>query len=113
MLATFREPQFSVCWLTVSIPEFNESSPLDRTLDLANVTQTKIHQLLVFVLAQPSNEALTRQWLAQSECSEPVFREAEVEERCHWNLGRAKLFLLFGEIRPANEADGAFVTEDG
>lgn len=99
------------CCLVLGIPKLNKRPPLNRTIDLADIPEAEIDQLLVFLLAQPSNEALACQLLPQSIGREPILRETEVEEGCHGDLGGAELFLLFHEVGAADETDGHFVTE--
>ena len=96
-----------------SIPEFNKSPRLDRTLDIRNISQTKVHQLLILLLSQPANEAIAGQRLPKSYSRQAIFSEAEIEEACDGDRGCAELFLLFDEIGAANEAYGAFMAEGG
>lgn len=96
-----------------AVAELDKGAPLHGTVDLAHVPQAEVHELLVLVLAQPGDEAVPRQRLAQSVGGEAVFRKGEVEEGGHVDGGRAELFLLFDEVGAADEADGAFVAEGG
>lgn len=54
-----------------------------------------------------------RQWHAELVGREPVFREAEVEERGYGDGGSAELFLLLGEVGATDEADSYFLAERG
>ena len=96
-----------------SIPEFNKRPSLNGTLDIRNISQTKVHQFLILLLPQPANEAITRQRLPQSNSGQAIFREAEIEEPRDGDRGCAELFLLFDEIGAANETYGAFMAEGG
>lgn len=93
------------------IPELNKRPCLDRTINIRNISQAKIHQLLVLLLPQPANEARTRHLLPQPICRQAVFCKAEVKEASDGYGGRAELLLLLNEIGAPNKADGAFVTE--
>ena len=63
-----------------SIPEFHKRPRLDRTFDIRNISQTKIHQFLILLLPQPANEAIACQRLPQSYSRQAIFREAEIEK---------------------------------
>jgi hypothetical protein len=65
---------------------------------------------LIFLLADPTNEARTRERLAQSICRKAVLGEAEVEEGGDVDVA-AELLLLLDEVGAANEADGNRVPE--
>jgi hypothetical protein len=65
---------------------------------------------LIFLLADPANEAGARERLAQSVCCEAVLGEAEVEEGGDVDVA-AELLLLLDEVGAANEADGDLVPE--
>lgn len=95
------------------IPEFHKSAPLDRAIDLADISQAEVDQLLVFVFAQPSNETRARQWLAQSEGRQAVLGEAEIEQRGHIDSWGTQLLLLLDQVRASNVTYGTLVTEGG
>ena len=95
------------------IPELNKCPRLLRAINIRNIPQTKIDQLLVLLLPQPSNKAITRQLLPQPNSSQSILSKAEIEEAGDGYRGRAELFLLLHEIGTADEADGAFVAEGG
>ena len=95
------------------IPELNKCPRLLRAINIRNIPQTKIDQLLILLLPQPSNKAITSQLLPQSNSSQSILSKAEIEEAGDGYRGRAKLFLLLHEIGTADEADGAFVAEGG
>ena len=63
-----------------SVPEFHKRPCLHRTLDIRNISQTKINQFLILLLPQPANEAIARQRLPQSYSRQAIFREAEIEK---------------------------------
>ena len=96
-----------------SIPEFDKRPCLNRTLDIRNISQTKIHQFLILLLPQPTNEAIARQRLPQPYSRQAIFREAEIEEPRDGDRACPELFLLFGEIGAAYETYGAFMAEGG
>ena len=75
--------------------------------------QTEVHQFLVVIFAQPLDEAVARQRYSHTVRREPVFGEAEVEEGRYGNRRRAELFLLLDEVGAPDEANGAFVTQNG
>ena len=99
--------------LSQSIPELHKRPRLNRTLNIRNISQTKIHQFLILLLPQPANEAITRQRLPQSNSRQAIFREAEIEKPRDGDGGCAELFLLFDEIGAANETYCAFMPEGG
>lgn len=69
-----------------------------------------LNQPLVLLLTDPSNEACAGKLLPQPVRRQPVFREAEVEERGHIDVA-ANLFLLLDQVGAADVADGDLVTE--
>lgn len=76
--------------------------------------QDKVDELLVFIFADPFDETVGGQFLAELEGCEAVFCEAKVEERCDGDAGWfADLFLLLVEVGAADETDSAFLTEGG
>lgn len=97
------------------IPELHKRAPLHRQLQIRDIMQDELDQLLVLLLADPRDEGLRREFLAQLVGREAVLREAEVEHGCDGDVGAegAELLLLFGEVGAADEADGAFLAEGG
>lgn len=77
--------------------------------------QNVVDQLLVLGLADPLDEAVRRELLAQLVRREAVFGEAKVEEGRdgHPTGGFSDLFLLFGKVGAADEAYGALLAEGG
>jgi hypothetical protein len=96
-----------------AIPKLHKRAPLHWYFEIRNIMQQELDQLLVFLFADPFYEAVGRQWHAELVGREPVFREAEVEERGYGDGGGAELFLLLGEVRATDEADGYFLAERG
>lgn len=64
----------------VDVPKLNKRPPLDRNVDPRDIHEAEVDQLLVFVLAEPLDEAVAGQRHAESVGCQPVFREAEVEQ---------------------------------
>jgi hypothetical protein len=62
-----------------SVSKLHESASFLRQLDLRKVSESEVYQILVLVLAEPFNEAVAREWLAQSVCRQAVLSEAEVK----------------------------------
>lgn len=85
-----------------SIAELNESTTLPGQLGVGNELENKVDQRLVLVLSQPLNEVVARQRLAETESSQAVLREAEVEHGGNIDIRGSKLLLLFHEVRAAN-----------
>jgi hypothetical protein len=96
-----------------AIAEFHERAALHRDVQVGDVVQDEAHQLLVVVLANPLDETVRSERHAHADGREPVLGEAVVEESRDGDAGSAELFLLFGEIGAADEADGDFVAECG
>ena len=96
-----------------SIPELDESTPLNRNIQISNVMQDPARQLLVLLLADPANEGGLWERDAHAEGGQTVFGEAEVEEGGYGYVGCAELFLLFGEVGTADVPNGDVVAEFG
>ena len=75
------------------------------------VEDLPLHELVVLLLPNPSNEALAGLLLSHTVCCETILGEAEVEEGCDIDVRSRELLLLFGEIRATHEANGDLVTE--
>lgn len=56
--------------------------------------QTEVDEFLVFCFAEPGDEGCGGEGHTQAVGCEPVFGEAEVEERCDGDGGGGELFLL-------------------
>lgn len=94
-----------------AIPEFHKSTSHNRQVQFRNVLQAELDELLVFVFSEPANEGGRGEGLAETDCGETVFGEAEIEEGCYVYGAGAELFLLFGEIGAADVADGDFLAK--
>jgi hypothetical protein len=75
--------------------------------------QDEVDEMLVLVLADPLDEAVGGELLAELVRRQAVLGEAEVEEGCDGDVaGRSTdLLLLLVEVGAANEADGTFLAE--
>lgn len=96
-----------------AIPELDECTSLDGNIQVCHIMQDESHELLVVVLANPLDERMRGQRLAHTVGGQTVLGEAEVEECGDGDGGGAELFLLLGEVRAADEANGDFVTQSG
>ena len=96
-----------------AIPELDECAPLLGNLEVGNVVQDELDELLVRLLAQPSDEAVRGKGHAHAIGRETVLGEAEVEERGHGYGGSAELLLLLYKVGAAHETDGDLVPEAG
>lgn len=97
-----------------AVAEFDKRASLDGDVEIRHVVQDEVDEFLVFVFADPFDEAVGGEFLAELEGSEAVFRKAKVEEGCYGDAGWfADLFLLLVEVGAADESDGAFLTESG
>jgi hypothetical protein len=95
-----------------AVAELDKGSSLDGDVQVGNVVQDKIDQLLVLVLADPLDEAVGGQRLAQLVRGQAVLGEAVVEEGGDRHAGGlAELLLLLDEVGAADEADGALLAE--
>ena len=68
-----------------AVPELDKRAALDWNIQVRNVPEQEVYQLLVLVLAEPSDEGLRCQPLAHPVRGQSVLGEAEVEERRHWD----------------------------
>lgn len=75
--------------------------------------QDELDELFVFLLANPLDEAVGLELLAELVGGQAVLGETKVEERGHVHATRgiADLFLLFDEVGAADETDGAFLAQ--
>lgn len=96
-----------------AISELHERPSLDRYIQISDVSENEVDELLVHVFAQPLDEGVRRERDAHTDRGETVLGEAEVEEGRDGYGGGAELFLLFGEVGAADEADGDFVSQGG
>lgn len=95
-----------------AIAKLDKRATLDGDVQVGNVVQAEIDELLVLRLADPLDEAVGGQRLAELESRQAVFREAKVKERrdgdARW---LADLLLLLDEVGAADEADGTLLAE--
>lgn len=85
-----------------AIAEFNKGTALLWQLDFRDVSKTEVCELLVLFLAEPLNEAVAGEWLAQTVGHEAVLGEAKVKQCGDICRGRAQLLLLFDEVGTAD-----------
>lgn len=85
-----------------SVSEFNEGTTLLGQLQVRKVSEDEVHQLLVFLLADPLNEAGAGKRLAQTKSHQTILREAEIEKGGHVRRPRSKLLLLLGKVGSAD-----------
>ncbi len=95
-----------------AVAELDEGAALDGDVEVGNVVQDKVGELLVLGLADPLDEAVGGQRLAELEGREAVLGEAKVKERRDGRAGgAAELLLLLDEVGAADEADGALLAQ--
>jgi hypothetical protein len=94
-----------------AIAKLDKGAALDGDVEVGNVVQDEAHQLLVLRLADPLDEAVGGQLLAEPVGCEAVLGEAEIEHGGDVDVGAAELFLLFDEVAAADEADGDFLAQ--
>lgn len=95
-----------------AVAKLDKGAALDGNLQVSDVAQHKVGELLVAGLADPLDEAVGRQRLAELERGEAVFRKAKVKERRDGCAGGpAELLLLLGEVGAADEANGALLAQ--
>lgn len=95
-----------------AVAELDKGAALDGDVEVGNVVQAKVDELLVLGLADPLDEAVGGQGLAELERRQAVLGEAKVKERRDGGAGRlADLLLLLDQVGAANEADGALLAE--
>ncbi len=95
-----------------AVAELDKGSALDGDVEVGNVVQAKVDELLVLGLADPLDEAVGGQRLAELEGCQAVFREAKVKEGRDGDARRlAELLLLLDQVGAADEADGALLAE--
>lgn len=98
-----------------AISELNESTTLPGQLDVGNITKAEIGEILVLLLAEPLNEAVAVQRLAQAPGHEAVLGETEIEQAGDFGGSIAQLLLLLNVVGAA-DLNGVFQldsTEDG
>lgn len=97
-----------------AVAKLNKGAAHDGDVKVGDVVQDELDELLVGFLADPADEAVGLERLAELVRRQAVLGEAKVEER---NDGRARglaqLLLLLGEVGAADVADGAFLAERG
>lgn len=95
-----------------AIPKLHKRAPLDGDIQIRDVVQDEVDQLLEPGLAEPLDEGVCCEGLAEFEGREAVLREAVVEEGGYVCIGGlAELFLLFYEVGTTDEADCYFLSE--
>ena len=95
-----------------AVAELDKGAPLDGDVEVGDVVQAEVDELLVLLLADPLDEAVGRQGLAELEGRQAVLGETVVEEGDDGDAGDlADLLLLLGEVGAAHEADGALLAE--
>lgn len=95
-----------------AVAELDKGAPLDGDVEIGDVVEAEVGKLLVLVLADPADEVVGVEGLAQLEGRESVLGEAEVEEGGDGDAGGlAELFLLLLEVGATDEADGALLAE--
>ena len=95
-----------------AVPELDEGAALDGDVEVGDVVQAEVDELLVLLLADPADEAVGGQHLAQLVGRQAVLGEAKVEERDDGHARRlAQLLLLLDQVRAAHEPDGALLAE--
>lgn len=85
-----------------AIAELNKGTTLFGQLDVGNITKAEISELLVLLLAEPLDEAVAVEGLAQAPGHEAVLGEAEIEQSGHFSSGIAQLLLLLNVVRAAD-----------
>lgn len=70
-----------------SITELNERAALPRKLGIRNILEAEIHQILIFILSKPLDEAIAIERFSQTVCRQAVLGKAEIKEGGDWNRG--------------------------
>lgn len=97
-----------------AVAELNKRAALDGDVEVGNVVQAEVGKLLPLVLADPLDEAVGRELLAQLVRRQAVLGEAVVEEGDNGDASRlAELLLLLDQVGATDEADGALLAEGG
>jgi hypothetical protein len=96
-----------------AVPELHECTSHDWQIQLCNILQAELGELLVLFFPEPSDEGGRGEGFTETESTEAVFGEAEVEEGGYVYGIAAELFLLFFEVGAANVANGDFLAEGG
>lgn len=95
-----------------AVAELDKGSPLDGDVEVGDVVQAEVGEFLVLGLADPADEAVGGEGLAQLVGREAVLGEAVVEEGGDGDAGGlAELLFLLDEVGAADEADGALFAE--
>lgn len=95
-----------------AVAELDKGTALDGDVEVGNVVQTEVGKLLPLVLADPLDEAVGGELLAELEGRQTVLGEAVVEEGGDGDAGGlAELLLLLDEVGAADEADCALLAE--
>jgi len=94
-----------------AVAVLDEGAALDGDVEVGDVVQDEAHELLVLVLANPLDEAVGGELLAELVGRQAVLGEAEVEEGGDDRVGVAELLLLLGQVAAADEADGTLLAQ--
>lgn len=95
-----------------AVAELDEGAALDGDVEVGDVVEGEVCELLVLVLADPFDEAVGGEGLAELIGGQAVLGEAEVEEGGDGGArGLAELLFLLGEVGAADVADGALLAE--
>jgi hypothetical protein len=95
-----------------AVAELDEGAALDGDVEVGDVVEGEVGELLVLVFADPLDEAVGGEGLAELISGQAVLGEAEVEEGGDGRpRGLAELLLLLGEVGAADVADGALLAE--
>ena len=70
-----------------AVAELDKGAALDGNIEIGNVVQAEVGKILPLVLANPLDEAVRGELLAELEGSQAVLREAVVEERGDGDAG--------------------------
>jgi hypothetical protein len=95
-----------------AVAELDKGTALDGEVEVGDVVEAEVGELLVLVLADPLDEGVGLEGLAELVGSEAVLGEAKVEEGGDGLAsGLAQLLLLLGKVGAADVADGALGAE--
>lgn len=91
-----------------AVAELDKGAALDGEVEVGDVMEAEVGEFLVLVLADPLDEGVGLEGLAELVGSEAVLGEAKVEEGGDGLAGGlAQLLLLLGKVGAADVADGA------
>lgn len=96
-----------------AIAVFHKRATLLGQFDAGNIRKTEVDDILVSFLAQPLNEAITGQWLAQTNGSQSILGKTEIEKARNIDGRGTDLLLLLDQIGASHEANRAPVAQLG